>query len=232
MGRGEHQVTLCRGVAVEKVGNDYVVKAPGSTDVVMLSGEAALVVGRVEAGQPVAWSDDVAELIRRGVLAEAPGLSRRGFITAGALGAGAGIVVLAMPGVAQAASQQGAGEVAVTFINTQTTQAGPGARHVVRVQVSLPGDFVAPIEDPVAVSAVIGDDQVAAEFVTLVGDDRDDWYTPGGRTPVVRWNISTALGGGNGWGEEVDGEVVFTWGTVTYRATGKVGPALGFGGLG
>lgn len=225
-----NHVTLSPGVVVEKVGNEVLVKVPGSAGIIMLSGEAHAVIRSVEAEELVAGSDAVAELIRLGVLTESSGVSRRGLITAGALGAGMGIAVLAMPGVAAAASQHEAGEVAVTFVDRRMT-IQDGARHVVRVAVRLPLGFVAPVADPVAVSARIGTDQVAAAFVTLFGNVRADWYDTSKPVHLLFWNISTALGGGGGF-PNTDGEVVFTWGTTTFRATGAVTGAIGGGGLG
>jgi hypothetical protein len=97
------KVSLSPGVVVEEVGNGVMVMAPGSQDVVSLSGRAAEVVRSVQSGVSVVDDSLVAELTVLGVL-EVSGISRRGLIKAGAIGAGAGIAVLAMPGVAAAAS--------------------------------------------------------------------------------------------------------------------------------
>lgn len=227
MAFGENRVTFCPGVVLEKAGNELLVKAPGSIDVMMLSGEAAAIVRRVEAGQAVAWSADVAELMRRGVLAESPGLSRRGFIRAGAVGAGAGIVVLSMPGVAQAASEAEVEVVALTFGAAQVGADGTRAgRYLVTLPVFFPVGFVAPLADPIPVSAVIGTDQVAAEFVSLAGNDRNDWYDTRKPVHIVKWNVSTAFSNGQGWPQRIDGEVVFRWGLTRYPATGTIPGSL------
>ena len=95
---------LVSGVVVEQVGDDVLVVVPGTTEALCLSGEAAETVLTIQAGQSVSSSDAVVgELVARGVV-EVPGLSRRGLIRAGAVGAGAGIAILALPSVAAASS--------------------------------------------------------------------------------------------------------------------------------
>ena len=233
MGIEGHPVAVGRGVVVEKIGSDFLVKTPDSTDVMFLSGEAAAVMTRIEAGQDVSWSDGVAELIRHGVLTQSPVLSRRGLIRAGAVGAGVGIVVLAMPSAATAASG-GEGEVvALTFLQKRTSIAADGVRpgrHLITVEVNLPPGFVAPLPDPSPVSAKIGTDDVTAEFVSLGGASRDVWYITGKGANRLKWNISTAFSNGAGWVGPIDGEVVFTWGETRYRATGTIPTALGLPG--
>jgi hypothetical protein len=104
-------IAIASGVVVEEFGADLMVMVPGSTEVLTLSGDAAVAVRRVQSGSPVATDAVVSDLVRLGVL-ETSGLSRRGLIKAGAIGAGAGIAVLAMPSVAMAASESedGAGD--------------------------------------------------------------------------------------------------------------------------
>jgi hypothetical protein len=92
------------GVIVERVGDDLVVIVPGNTDVVSLSGRPANVLLDVKAGRKVDSADPaLRDLVDLGILS-APGFSRRGLVKAGVVGAGAGIAVLAMPGVAAASS--------------------------------------------------------------------------------------------------------------------------------
>lgn len=99
---------LAKGVVVEQVGSDFLVIAPGSLDAVRLTGEAAETLSKIQSGIFVdSTSPVVGELSSFGIL-EAQGVSRRGLIKAGAIGAGAGIAVMAMPGVAAASSQVGA----------------------------------------------------------------------------------------------------------------------------
>jgi hypothetical protein len=97
------RVALASGVVVEELGGDLMVMVPGSTEVLTLSDVAADAVRRVQSGSPVATDAVVSDLVRLGVL-ETSGLSRRGLIKAGAIGAGAGIAVMAMPNAAMAAS--------------------------------------------------------------------------------------------------------------------------------
>ena len=97
-------VSLTAGVIVERVGDDLMVIVPGNADVVSLSGRPAQVLLDVKAGRKVDSADPaLRDLVDLGIVS-APGISRRGLIKAGAIGAGAGIAVLAMPGVAAAAS--------------------------------------------------------------------------------------------------------------------------------
>jgi hypothetical protein len=77
---------------------------PHNTDVVSLSGHPAEVVLDVQAGRKVNSLEPVLRNLADLGVITTPGVSRRGLITAGAVGAGAGIAVLAMPGVAAASS--------------------------------------------------------------------------------------------------------------------------------
>lgn len=96
--------TLHHGVEVEHVGNEVMVYVPGRTEVLRLSGEAAEVVLAMRAGGSAhaSWSV-IQDLESLGVI-HPTGVSRRGLIKAGAIGAGAGIAVMAMPSVAAASS--------------------------------------------------------------------------------------------------------------------------------
>lgn len=94
---------LASGVVVEEMGNELIVMVPGSTHVLSLSGPAAETLRRSQSGAPVLVNAVTDELARAGVL-ESSAVSRRGLIKAGAIGAGAGIAVLAMPTVAAASS--------------------------------------------------------------------------------------------------------------------------------
>ena len=97
-------MSIAPGVIVEKVGDDVVVMVPESTEVIRLSGDTAQLVRAIHDGLPVVPSEAVYELIDRGILVSHTGMSRRGLITAGAIGAGAGVAALAMPSVAAASS--------------------------------------------------------------------------------------------------------------------------------
>lgn len=97
-------VSLVAGVVVERVGDDLLVVVPGNTSAVSLSGRSAEVLADVEAGKRVDSSElALRELVELGIVS-APGLSRRGLIKAGAIGAGASIAVLSFPSAAMASS--------------------------------------------------------------------------------------------------------------------------------
>jgi hypothetical protein len=98
------QVTISSGVISERVGDELLVIVPGRTGTVRLTGYAADLFLDIRAGTKVDTADlVVADLVDLGIT-QASGMSRRGLIKAGAIGAGAGIAVLAMPGVAAASS--------------------------------------------------------------------------------------------------------------------------------
>jgi hypothetical protein len=96
--------SLTPGVIVERVGDDLMVIVPGNTDVVSLSGHPAEVVLDVQAGRKVNSLEPVLRNLADLGVITTPGVSRRGLIKAGAVGAGAGIAVLAMPSAAAASS--------------------------------------------------------------------------------------------------------------------------------
>lgn len=99
-----NHVKIARGVIVETVGAELLVVVPGTLEALRLTGEAASTLAKVQAGIKVdPTSPEAAELMSRGIV-EIPGISRRGLIKAGAIGAGAGIAVLAMPSAAFASS--------------------------------------------------------------------------------------------------------------------------------
>jgi hypothetical protein len=98
------RITVPTGVVAQRVGQELVVLIPGRAEVVKLTGEAAEVFLDIQAGRTVQASDDIVSGLEAQGVIEIPGLSRRGLIKAGAIGAGAGIAVMAMPSVAAAAS--------------------------------------------------------------------------------------------------------------------------------
>ena len=103
------RLSLAKGVVVENMGTTVLVMVPRQNDVLTLTGRAAEVVTAVTSGAPIPndLSTHVNELVQAGVLTHP--MSRRSLIRAGAIGAGAGIAVLAMPGVAAASSTGGGG---------------------------------------------------------------------------------------------------------------------------
>ncbi len=214
---GESRVSIVAGVMVEQAGDALLVLVPSSNQVVTLTGEARGTLQLVQAGEPVAWSQTVAELVRLGVLTESLSPSRRGVIKAGALAGMVGVATLSMPSLAAASSQQATPEVALTFTNVNGT-VPEGGRYIVRVTVLLPVGFVAPVPDPVPISARVETDEVGADFLTLRGASRADWYLTAKEPHLLLWNISTEA---RGW-QATDGEVFFSWGSTNYRATGPI----------
>ena len=104
------RITIAAGVTIEEVAEDFMVMVPGTTDVLRVSGEAADAIRQIRAGKVVQPSGDtIAHLKDLGVLVDIPGMSRRGLLTVGAAGVGAGISVLALPSVAAASSPGGGG---------------------------------------------------------------------------------------------------------------------------
>ena len=96
---------LAPGVIVDDLGTDSVVLVPGVPDVLTLSGDAAAVMRRIRHGESLGGAGAVvSDLVVRGVIQPVSGMSRRGVVRAGVIGAGVGIAALAMPGVAAASS--------------------------------------------------------------------------------------------------------------------------------
>lgn len=97
------RLAIATGVVVEEMGTDLLVMVPSSSKVLKLTGESAEVVRAVRSGLTVVPGKVVDDLRAVGVL-EGSSLTRRGLVTGGVIGLGAGIAVLAMPGVAAADS--------------------------------------------------------------------------------------------------------------------------------
>lgn len=96
--------SLAPGVTVEAVGDDLLVVVPGATEALKLSGTAALVVRDIVNGNLGDRSDIPTELFDLGIIHDSRRFSRRTALKLGAMGAGAGIAVMAMPTVAAASS--------------------------------------------------------------------------------------------------------------------------------
>ena len=114
-------LVLAPGVIVENLGSDSAVFVPGVAEVLTLSGDAATVIRRIRNGESVVGAQAVvSDLVARGVIQPAHGMSRRGVVRAGVIGAGAGIAALAMPSVAAASSTgdggSSGGGVVATFV--------------------------------------------------------------------------------------------------------------------
>jgi hypothetical protein len=97
-------ITLTPGAVIEPVGDDVMIMMPGNTDILRISGPAAETLRKIVAGQPIdPLTPTILELADQGIISTS-GVSRRGLIRAGAIGTGAGLAVIAMPGVAAASS--------------------------------------------------------------------------------------------------------------------------------
>lgn len=95
---------LVQGVLVERVGDDVVVLIPGRDEFLRFSGDHANTLKAILRGNTGGVDAEVVDqLVRFGVVI-APGVSRRGLIRAGAIGAGAGVAIMAIPSVAAASS--------------------------------------------------------------------------------------------------------------------------------
>ena len=104
------RITIAAGVTIEEVAEDFMVMVPGAIDVLRVSGDAADAIRQIRAGKVIQPSGDtIAHLKDLGVVVDTPGMSRRGLLTVGAAGVGAGISVLALPSVAAASSPGGGG---------------------------------------------------------------------------------------------------------------------------
>lgn len=95
---------LAKGVVVERLGSTVLVMIPRQHNVLTLNGPVADVVTAVVAGQHISqdFEPEVDRLVSAGVLTNPT--SRRALLRAGAIGAGAAVAVLSMPGVAAASS--------------------------------------------------------------------------------------------------------------------------------
>jgi hypothetical protein len=216
------EVVLSPGVIVEHVGGELLVVVPGHTDVVKLTGGVAKVLEDIRAGKPVDLSHPaVSHLLELGIVST-PGVSRRGLIKAGAIGAGAGIAVLTMPGVAAAASSENAVIDVDLYLgyNLPTVfQFGvvlPGFDDNANYRpadTASPGDIVVDVQSSSITLSVEGLlSGVSAEFVSngIVEDIHDGSLSEDGLLFDFSYNHS---------GQSVSlAEIVFTVEGVTYRA--------------
>jgi len=121
--------TITPGVVIEYIGHEAVVMLPGSSSVMRVSEEQAHALRAIEAGHTSGLSTQaVQSLIDAGIVVTHTGMSRRNLVKAGAIGAGAGIAVMAMPTVAAASSpgDEGGGgdEPDFLFVVVSETQNG------------------------------------------------------------------------------------------------------------
>jgi hypothetical protein len=106
---GKTTLTITPGVVIEHLGQEAVVKLPGASSVVKVTGEQAHTLRAIETGHSQALSTlTVQSLIDAGIVVSETGMSHRNLFKAGTIDAGAGIAVMAMPTV-DAASSPGEG---------------------------------------------------------------------------------------------------------------------------
>ena len=193
------EVVLSPGVIVEHVGGELLVVVPGHTDVVKLTGGVAQVLEDIRSGSAVDLSDPaVADLLELGIVST-PGVSRRGLIKAGAIGAGAGVAVLAMPSVAAASSLP-------TFEVSGRTQVVQDANNDFGVRFSIDqGEFP---------GSQFPDGEPGPLLGTSLGDVPFDLINPGGGLlgPSAQWFILTNANAGPDNG-------TFIWGGMNFLAT-------------
>jgi hypothetical protein len=87
---------------MERVGENLLVMAPGGADVMKLTVEQDQVLNRIIAGEPVGSSAVTEQLVELGLVTATSGITRRGVLSAGAVGAG--LAVLSLPTAALASS--------------------------------------------------------------------------------------------------------------------------------
>jgi hypothetical protein len=171
--------SVSRGVVCERVGDELMIVVPGHAEVVKLKGEAADVFLDVQAGRtPHASGNLTSELEALGII-EASGMSRRGLIKAGAIGAGAGIAVMAMPSVAMASSGDEPRIIPMSYGGFETGVSGVsakllefGGKSLVRAPISL--------SIPNGTSAVFksGDLEIPITISNFGDNDLDDDLRP------------------------------------------------------
>jgi hypothetical protein len=187
------QVTLSSGVIAERVGDELLVIVPGRTDTVRLTGHAVDLFLDIQSGNKVDPSNPVlADLVDLGIV-QASGMSRRGLIKAGAIGAGAGIAVMAMPGVAAASSAGGPRTFPMSYGGT--TAGVPG---VSTALLEFGGDSL--VEPPISLSipddtsAVFRSGDLEVPFtISGFGDGEPDgrpWIGISFSPPALRGNFA------------------------------------------
>jgi len=208
--------SVTSGVLVERVGDDVMVVVPGNNDFIKLSGEAADVLLRVQAGHTMLGSETVlSELEELGVVTGA-GMSRRGLIKAGAIGAGTGIAVMAMPSVAAASSDVGERISGVYFWIGSEVLFVLDERNYENFDLTLSAPFFPtplPSSDVNDVSRLTLTTSVAGLGTLEV---REFQFSPAGERFLV-WEATLAGGEGALPTETLEG--FFTWDTETIYAS-------------
>jgi len=193
------KATVTPGVIVELVGDDLMVIVPGNSDVVSLSGRPAEVLLDVQGGRDVDPSEPALKTLSDLDIVTSPGMSRRGLIKAGAIGAGAGIVVMAMPSVAMASS---GGPISFR-IGTVGTSGGQSQGWTITLSPDL-SDSNTPTNVPDGTSGTYTTDGGIVVAVTY-NDSTDVWESASGQGVGV--DEGSAF-----W----KGELVFTIGDIDY----------------
>ena len=137
------------------MGDTVLVMVPGVADVLRLNGRSAEIVTAVASGHPVSDEDGelLDELARLGVITTP--MSRRSLLRVGAIGAGAGVAILALPGVAAASSVEGDGpEFEVFFVGGASSG---GLRNTILVGVRRTDRSPIGIEDDDVGDLVLAD---------------------------------------------------------------------------
>jgi hypothetical protein len=126
-------VSLAPGVVVEELGNNLLVLTPGSQKVVTLGGKQASALRTVLEGDQPVIDDTVKELVSLQILHGATGMSRRGLLTAGSLGALSTVAILSLPTAAAASSEvSGIPVTGAIYLNTNA-----GTRFAIQVYLPI-----------------------------------------------------------------------------------------------
>ena len=206
-----HEVRLSPGVVIESIGDDCLVMLPGKSTVVTLSGDECKQALAIREGEEVSLNNPAVQtLVRLGVVSAAPHLTRRHLITAGALGAGVGVTLLAMPTAAMASSRD-----ILVELSDSSYQGGNDDGRFVELDVYMGDGFVRPVPEPVFLSGKIGSSDIPTSDIVV------DDFSPSRRELTVRMFFSDNSSAPNlAIGTPL--EVRFLWGEVTYRTTGVV----------
>jgi len=178
------KATVTPGVIVERVGEELMVVIPGNSDVVSLTGRPAEVLVDVQAGKDVDPTEPALQTLSDLGILISPGMSRRGLITAGALGAGASVVMLSMPAAAAASSDP--------QTNTGNTGGGGGAGGGGTPVVGLHQVSGSNIEFRFPVSVSTGSNPLNVFVVTELGNATASHLGDNGE--FAYWNVVNRAG--------------------------------------
>lgn len=97
-------ISLAPGVMIEELGHELLVMIPGSQETFTLSGAAADAIQIIASGGQPVMDATVRNLLALNILHSSSGMSRRGLLKAGSIGALGTVAVMSMPTVAAASS--------------------------------------------------------------------------------------------------------------------------------